>query len=334
MNIKKLTVIVLTSVFLLSACGSIKPTEQKLDILKITMSNNLSYGPLLIAEAEGYFKEFGIQMEYVVFEKNSEAIALLISGTTDIYAGTLNIGFLNTLSGEENFKAVADRGHVEPGKCTYQAILVRKDLYDSGAVTKPADLVGQTFSISTYGPASFLLESYLAQDGLTLNDINAIDIPSESEMEGYANKSITGSVAPEPDLTRILNGGNAVILARAEDVLGVFQSGLIAFGKNILVDNPELGARFLAAYLKGVRQFNEGKTERNMQIMIEATGESRELLQAACWPPVRDDGMIDFTGVDPFQQWAVSLDQMEKPVSSEQFFDPSFLAAAQDLLNP
>jgi len=334
MKDKRLLAYVLVCVILLSACGSLKSPEQKMDTLKITMSSELSYGPLLIAEAEGYFREFGINMEYVTFNRTSEALALLIAGTTDIYAGTLNIGFLNTLAGEENLKAVADRGHVEPGKCTYQAILIRKDLYDSGEVTSPADLAGQTFSISFYGPASFLLDSYLGQGGLTLNDIVPIDIPGPSEMDAFANKAISGSVAPEPDLTRILNGGNAAILARSEDVLGLFQSGIIAFGKNLLVDNPELGGRFLAAFLKGVRQFNEGKTGRNLQILSEATGESLEILQASCWPSMREDGQIDFAGVDPFQQWAISFDQMEAPVTEEQFWDPSFLAAAHILLNP
>ena len=317
-----------------SACGGSKPTEQKLDELKITMKNNMSYGPILIAEAEGYFTEFGIQMEYVSFDQNTEALALLLSGSTDVYAGTLNVGFLNTISGEENFKAVADRGYIGQGECTYQAIVIGKDLFDSGVVNGPEDLAGQTFSVTTGGPSAFLLDKYLAQGGLSEKDIITTNIPTASEIEGYANKSISGSVAPEPNLTSILESGNAVILARAEDVLGIYQSGIIAFGKNLLVDDPGLGARFLAAYLKGVHQYNEGKTDRNMQIMIDATGETRELLQAACWPPVREDGMIDFNGVDPFQQWAISSGLLENPVISEQFFDPSILTAAQDLLNP
>ena len=108
----------------------------------------------------------------------------------------------------------------------------------------------------------------------------------------------------------------------------------MTFGKHLVVDDREAGARFLAGYLKGVRQYNEGKTERNLQIIAEATGESIDLLKAACWVPVRADGSIVFAGVDPFQQWSIARKQLDKPVTEEQFWDPSFLAEALKLLNP
>ncbi len=113
-----------------------------------------------------------------------------------------------------------------------------------------------------------------------------------------------------------------------------YQLSVMVFGKNLLVDNREAGARFLAAYLKGVQQYNEGKTDRNLQIIAEATGESIEMLKAACWVPIREDGSIDFSGVDAFQQWSIEQKQLDKPVTEEQFWDPSFLAAAMKLLNP
>jgi NitT/TauT family transport system substrate-binding protein len=303
--------------------------------IKITISNKLSYGPILIAAKEGYFAEFGITLNNINFTQASEALALLVAGTTDIYAGTLNIGFLNVLSSSPDLKAVADRGHVQTGSnCTYQAILVRKDLYNSGEVTSAADLAGQTISVSTGGPAAFILDSYLSQAGLTFKDIKTTNLTPLTEINAYANKTIAVGITAEPDLTRVLNAGTTTILAKAEDVVGLFESGFIAFGKTLRVDHPDVGARFMAAYLKGVRQYNEGKTDRNLQILSEATGETIQMLQTACWPSINSDGMIDFAGVEPFQQWAIAQGQLEKPVTADQFFDPSFLLAAQKLLNP
>ena len=80
----------------------------------------------------------------MTFNKTAEAIALLVSGDIDVFAGSVTTGLLNVIGKEENIKAVADRGHSQPGDCTYQAIVVRKDLYDSGKITKAADLKGQT----------------------------------------------------------------------------------------------------------------------------------------------------------------------------------------------
>jgi len=242
---------------------------------------------------------------------------------------------LNVLRLENNIKVVSDRGHIAPGdNCTYLGFLVRKDLFDSGEITSAANLAGQTIASTTAGTTGYLLSTYLAQAGLTFDDVVLNDIPTAGFVDAFANKSLAVIGAPELHLSRLINAGNAVFLARAEDVIGTMQLSFVAFGKNLLTDHPDVGVRFLAAYFKGIQQYHEGKTARNLQIMADATGESIETLQAACWLPIRTDGSIDFSGVEGFQQWAISQGQLEAPVTEEQFWDPSFTAAAQALLNP
>jgi NitT/TauT family transport system substrate-binding protein len=312
------------------------PSPVKYDevTLKITISQHISYAPIFIAQAEGYFKEYGINLEYVNFNNSAEAIALLVSGDTDIYAGTINTGLLNVINMQNNVKAVSDRGHIEPGGCTYQALLVRKDLYDSGKITSAADLAGQPISSSTTGPAGYLLSTYLAQAGLTFKDVDLKNIPNSGEVDAFANKTLAANLVPEPDLTVLLNAGNAVVLAGAENVLGNYQFAVIAFNQNLLQNNRDAGARFLAGYLKGVQQYSQGKTARNLQILTDATGESIDMLQKMCWVPIRGDGTIDFAGIEGFQQWSVAQDQLDNAVTEKQFWDPSFIASAQALIKP
>jgi NitT/TauT family transport system substrate-binding protein len=274
-------------------------------------------------------------MEYVTFNKSTDAVPLVITGDLDVYAGSINAGILNILRQETNIRVVADKGHISPGDgCTYIGLLVRKDLYESGKITGPAGLKGQTIAATSSGTTGYLLSTYLAQAGLTFNDVVLNDIPTAGFLDAFANKSVAVIGAPELHLSRLINGGNAVLLAGAEHVVGAEQLGFIAFGKNLLVDHPDIGARFLAAYLKGVQQYNEGKTDRNLQIMADATGETIETLKASCWVPINSDGLIDFSGVAGFQQWSIAQGQLEAPVTEEQFFDPRFISAAQTLLNP
>jgi len=302
--------------------------------LKINRSAMASYAPIFIADSEGYFNEFSISMEYVDM-LSSQALPLIITGDLDVYAGILVTGVLNVLGQDPNVKVVADRGHIDPtDKCTYMGILVRKDLYDSGEITSAAGLAGQTIVSNNAGSIAYLLSTYLAQTGLTLNDVTLNEMPTTGYIDAFANKSVAAIVAPELYLSRVLNAGNAVLLARAEDIVSPLQSSMVLFGKNLLVDHPDVGARFLAGYLKGVQQYNEGKTERNVQIIADATGDSVETLLAACWATINSDGMIDFAAVDAFQQWSVAQGQLDAPVTEEQFWDPSFIAAAQALLNP
>jgi len=310
------------------------PTYEMVTV-KVNSSPVPSFAPISIADVEGYFAEYGIKVDYVTFNKSNEALPLLVSGDLDVYASSVDAGLLNTLGQEKNIKVVADRGHLSPGDgCTYLGILVRKDLYDSGAITKAADLKGQIISASNSGSTGYLLSTYLKQAGLTLNDVVLNYIPTAGYIDAFNNKSVAVIVAPELWVTRLLAAGNAVVLAGAQDVVGTTQLSILAFGKNLLVDHPDVGARFMAAYLKGVQQYNQGKTDRNLQIMADATKISTDELKASCWIPISSDGKIDFSGVDNFQQWSIAQGQLDKPITEDQFWDPSFLTAAQKLLNP
>ena len=51
------------------------------------------------------------------------------------------------------------------------------------------------------------------------------------------------------------------------------------YGPAFLDKDPELGRRFMVAYLQGVKQYNEGKTERNLEILQNYTRLDRDLLK-------------------------------------------------------
>lgn len=337
--VKKIFVALVAFIFLLSACntqtGPAVPTSYETASVRVTINDNISYAPLLIAKEEGYFEDYGLNVEFVTFDKASEAVALLLTGQIDIYAGTLNAGFLNAIAQEPNIKAVADRGHIATDDlCTYQAILIRKDLYENGAVTGPEAMAGKILAAKSSGIHAYLLDTYLRNGGLTFADIQVNDLPDNVIVDAFDAKTIDGMVATEPTLSFILGSGTAVTLAETQSVIGSLQTGVIAFGKDILQDRPEVGARFLAAYLKGVQQYNEGKTDRNLAILHEQTSEEMETLNNSCWPAIRTDGTIDFAGVQGYQQWAIGSGELDQLVTEEQFYDPKLLLEAQKLIQP
>jgi NitT/TauT family transport system substrate-binding protein len=314
---------------------AMSPAKYEMVTVKINSSLVPSFAPIFIADAEGYFTDYGIKVEYETFNKSNDALPLLVSGDLDVYASSIDTGLLNTLGKEKDIKVVADRGHISPSdSCTYVGIMVRKDLYDAGTITKAADLKGQVIAASNSGSTGYLLDNYLKQAGLTLNDVVLNNVPTAGYIDAFNNKSIALIVAPELWITRLKAAGNTVVLAGAQDVIGTTQLSILAFGKNLLVDHPDIGARFMAAYLKGVQQYNRGKTDRNLQIMSDATKISVDDLKASCWIPISPDGKIDFSGVDNFQKWSIAQGQMDAPITEEQFWDPSFLAAGEKLLNP
>ena len=90
----------------------------------------------------------------------------------------------------------------------------------------------------------------------------------------------------------------------------------------------------MRAYLRAVRQYNRGKTDRNQEILGRHTGLDRALLREACWPSFRADGQIDVRSVRDFQIWALSRGLLDQRLTEQQFWDPQFVQDAVAKQNP
>jgi len=321
---------------LLQACaGAVKeaPEPQEPVKLKVVVLPFLSFGPLFIAEQEGYFAEQGLEVEFLRFAKQADATAAFIQGEVDVLAGAVNLAFLNAIARGSNIKFVADKGNLDPGGCTYIAAVARRDLLESGELDNLAQLQGRRVAFRFGSASHYLTSKILEQAGLTVDDIEHLEIPAPSTIEAIADGSLDLSIAIDPWIVRSVQTGNADVWMRGEQVLPEYQIGYIGYGSTILDENPEAGWRFMVAYLKAVRQYNQGKTERNLEIMAEATGLDEELLLQACWPPIRQDGTINVDSVLDFQSWAVANGYVDNKVTEEQFWDPSFVEYAGQILS-
>jgi len=75
----------------------------------------------------------------------------------------------------------------------------------------------------------------------------------------------------------------------------------------------------MIAYLKSMRQYNQGKTERNLKILAKYTGLDQELLKICCWPSLRNNGQINIESMIDFQQWALKKGYLDKEIPPNQF---------------
>ena len=145
-------------------------------------------------------------------------------------------------------------------------------------------------------------------------------------------KAVDAVFRGEPDIARDLNMELGVVIVRGEQVLPNFSWGYVLFGPSMLEENPEAGKQFLVAYMKGVRQYNEGKTKRNLDILEKETELDRDLLEQACWPPITNDGQMDLGSLIDFQTWANEKGLLDTIATEDQFWDSRFLDYANDIL--
>ena len=122
------------------------------------------------------------------------------------------------------------------------------------------------------------------------------------------------------------------MVATSDEVAPGHQSSVIVYGKRLLEDDPDLGRRFMRAYVRGARRFSEGKTDRNVEIMAKRMKLPPEVIREACWYKTMNDGRIDPRAVQPFFDWALEKKYLDAPVTVE-WWNPTFLDAAVQSLS-
>jgi NitT/TauT family transport system substrate-binding protein len=301
--------------------------------LKVVLQPYLSFAPFFIAEEEGYFAEQGLQIEFVRMDKADMAVPALAQGELDVVGGRIWATHLNAISRGAHIKVVADKGHISPEDCTYTTIMVRRALVEEGELKSPAQLDGRRIATNPASLSTYYLDTLLNRAGLTLDDVEILVIPVPARGEALEKGSVDGVTAVEPWVTRISQADQGEIWMPVQQVIPNLQWAVVLFGPNLLEEKPEVGRQFLTAYLKGAQQYNEGKTERNLELLAEFTGLDRELLIQACWPSLHTDGQINVQSVLDFQAWAVGKGYQDSPVTEDEFWDPSFVEYANEILN-
>lgn len=136
----------------------------------------------------------------------------------------------------------------------------------------------------------------------------------------------------EPNLSNGLSKGIYKILASAESVAPNQQHGVMMYGKRLLHDDPELGQRFMRAYLRGVRRYNEGKTKRNVEIISQQTQLPLEIIQRSCWLPIANDGRIEMKSMNALLDWSMAQGYLDSVVPLDKWWDPRFTDSANQSL--
>lgn len=320
---------------LMQACGGGTTEVQTPDeVVKLTvvMLPFMSHAPLFIAGEEGYYAEQGLEVEFKEIHGVEAAISLS-RGEVDVVAAIVSVSVMALMEDKEDVKIVADKSYVSPTGCAVIALIARPELVDNGELDNVAQLEGRKIALDPVSLDGYYLDKLLATAGLTLDDIEIVQLPSPpSELEALGNGAIDLSASSEPWVTRTNSSGNSVTWKSFQELMPDFQWAIILYGPNLLGENPDVGQRFMTAYLKAVQQLNEGKTERNVELMIAFTGMDEDLVKQACWPSFRDDGSINVESVITFQEWAFDQGFVDGILSAEDFWDASFVEYASGVL--
>lgn len=305
------------------------PPAPVMTTVKVAYLPLITNGPLFMAKEEGYFEQQGINVEFEKFQTSSAALPSLINGDVAVSGGQLSPGLVNAIIKDAHVRIVADKGRNSPGSCNASGLVVRRDLFESGAVTKASDLKGK--KIMAGSDQAYGVSRILDMGNLTTDDVEIVSMDYASGVVALRNGAIDAGDLTEPYLSQALNDRVAVFLIPTQVYSPDYPTPLY-YGPAFLDKDPELGRRFMVAYLEGVRQYNLGKTERNIEILSNYTHLDRDLLQKSCWLPIDSNGDLPRKPVRDYMDWMYKNKKITQTLDDEKIFDMSYVNYANGVL--
>jgi NitT/TauT family transport system substrate-binding protein len=332
---RRLPILALVPVLFLGGCRqeSERAPEPRARLRVATRSGFLGDAPEILAEESGYFREQGLDIEWVRLDRSRDALPALIEGELDVLAGLIQPAYFNAITQGARLRIVADKGHLESDGCGHTALIARKNLLREGRL--PAGTSRKwRIDVGRSAINEFILDQALRREGIDPARVELESAPSMARPEALKKGALDVVVATGADVQRCQQGGSGVVWYSAESVAPDLQLRTVMYGPSLLEKDPEAGRRFMVAYLQGVRRYNEGKTARNLEVLERRLGIDRQTLTASCWASIRGGGRIDVESILAFQQWAKVKGLMERTLSVSEFWEPRFVELAAAALGP
>lgn len=272
--------------------GDLAPLSKETKVV-IAEDGSASGAGFYIANEKGYFDDYNIEVEFATFSNSDDMLPALASGDVDIAGGISSASFFNAIAQGIDVKIIADKGHNEKGK-SYFTFVIGADQKDK--IKEYSDLKGKKIAVSTqHAVDDYIFQQMLKHAGLTKNDVEFVIMSDFGNMmAAIENGSIDAALQIEPLITQGVAEGIHVRFGDATDFAPEAQIAMVLGSPQFMKDEQDVSLRFMAAYLKGVRDYNDAfKKGAGKDEIINIMTQYTALKKAAVW----EDVFV--TGLDP-----------------------------------
>jgi NitT/TauT family transport system substrate-binding protein len=300
--------------------------------------DSITYTPFYLADRLGFFKAEGLNVDFTVINSGATMVAPLGVGQLDVAGGAISAGLYNAVTRGIDIRIVADMGSDPPGY-GFQTLVVRKSLFASGGFKSLKDLKGKRVAITAKGiSTTALVAAALQKGGLTVNDVDLVYMGVADQITAMSTGAIDASFMPEPGPTIAQKKGIGVEVMRDDAFYPNQQLLVVLYGSSFMHERRAVGVRFMRAYLKAVRLYNDNlkggrlsgpQAEQIMSIFADETHQDASVLSLITPPGNDPNGRLNLASMQRDYDFFKSQGLIEgAPSSPAAAVDGSFAADA------
>jgi NitT/TauT family transport system substrate-binding protein len=227
--------------------------------VKIAHATWVGYGPLYIAKAKGMFDKYGLDVELLIIEDESQYAAALASGNID--------GLGNVL----------DREVIHYAKGTEETVLFAMDESSGGDgivagpdITSLADLKGKTVGLDKSSTSYFFFLTALQTAGVKEEEVNIMEMGASDAGAAFVAGNLDAAVTWEPWLSNAGQREGGHVLVSSKDFPRTIVDVLV-LRKAFAAKHPEAPVGLTKAWYEAVAWYKANPEEGN-EIMGKAMG--------------------------------------------------------------
>ena len=325
---KRLLVILMAAALPLMAARGLAAEAVTVQLVKST-----GQAPYYVALGKGYFQQEGLAIKAGEVRSALDTIAPLATGQLDASMGAATAGLFNAADRGFDLRVVAALGIQGPVMATQP--VVRKALWDDGAIRSGKDLKGRKIAINAPGDVTeYFLTLILNKYGMELKDADVTPLEFANQMVAFKNGAIDAGFLPEPLSTTAQMAGTVALL---KPEAGIGQGTITTFlfySLKFMHDRPKVALAFLRAMIRGARdtQGDYGKNPAIAAMIAKETGLKPEAVEHST--PYMIDPNLDIAKYETGLRQEESIDRKngrltyDHPLAFDKLIDASLVHAA------
>lgn len=314
----------------LTGCSRQRAGQERVR-LAVAATPYLAMSGFYLAHELGYFTQAGLELEIQEVPTSMQLVPLLAGGKLDAAPLALTPAFINAAASGAKVRIVAGHAMVSPTCSDRYRVYGSLKAFPRGLHHARQLKGGRVVIINRGGFSEFCLDAVLAAAGMSQEDVRVVTLRQPEALAAVASGQIEAMVAFDVEKNLALLSANIVPGLPLAEVLPGFVLEFIVYGQRLLDGDPLIGARFLAAFLRGDREFVQGKTPRFLEDFARRNGWDIELTREACRNNLAPEGEIRLESIRRFIEWSFKKGYSQRAVEAETLVDRRFLAAAQKL---